>query len=110
MRMSAEHVDVVVVGGGPAGLSAALVLGRMRRRVLLLDTESPANAASNAMHGFLSRDGTPPAEVRRVAREQLRAYATVEYRRRAARALAACPRVASRWSWRMAPRRRPGGC
>jgi len=52
--MSAEHFDVVVVGGGPAGLSAALVLGRMRRRVLLLDTESPANAAANAMHGFLS--------------------------------------------------------
>ena len=83
--MSAEHVDVVVVGGGPAGLSAALVLGRMRRRVLLLDTESPANAVSNAVHGFLSRDGTPPAEVRGAAREQLRAYDTVEYRQLAAR-------------------------
>jgi thioredoxin reductase len=86
MTMSAQHFDVVVVGGGPAGQSAALVLGRMRRRVLVLDTESPANAVSNAMHGFLSRDGAPPAEVRRVAREQLRAYETVEYRRLAARA------------------------
>jgi thioredoxin reductase len=85
MTMPAQHFDVVVVGGGPAGLSAALVLGRMRRRVLLLDTESPANAVSNAMHGFLSRDGTPPVEVRRVAREQLRVYKTVECRQVAAR-------------------------
>ena len=89
--MSAQHFDVVVVGGGPAGLSAALVLGRMRRRVLVLDTESPANAASNAMHGFLSRDGTPPAEVRRAAREQLGVYQTVEYRRLAARAARRLP-------------------
>jgi thioredoxin reductase len=84
MTMSAQHFDVVVVGAGPAGLSAALVLGRVRRRVLLLDTESPANSVSSAMHGFLSQDGTPPAEVRRVAREQLRAYETVEYCRLAA--------------------------
>jgi thioredoxin reductase len=82
--MSAQRFDVVVVGGGPAGLSAALILGRMRRRVLLLDTASPANSVSNAMHGFLSRDGTPPAEVRRAAREQLRAYDTVKYRQLAA--------------------------
>src|ERR671921_419529 len=77
--------DVVVVGGGPAGLSAALILGRMRRRVLLLDTDAPANAVSHAMHGFLSRDGTPPAEVRRVAVEQLAPYPTVERRSVAAR-------------------------
>jgi thioredoxin reductase len=89
--MSAQHFDVVVVGGGPAGLSAALVLGRMRRRVLVVDTDSPANAVSNAMHGFLSHDGTPPAEVRRAGREQLRAYETVEYRRLAARAARRLP-------------------
>jgi thioredoxin reductase len=89
--MSAQRFDIVVVGGGPAGLSAALVLGRMRRRVLVLDTESPANAVSNAMHGFLSRDGTPPAEVRRAAREQLRAYETVEYRQLAAHAARRLP-------------------
>src|SRR5690349_8209930 len=52
MTMPAQHFDVVVVGGGPAGLSAALVLGRMRRRALVLDTGSPANAVSSAMHGF----------------------------------------------------------
>ena len=89
--MSAKHFDVVVVGGGPAGLSAALILGRMRRRVLLVDTESPANAVSNAMHGFLSRDGTPPAEVRRAAREELRTYDSVAYRRLAARAARRLP-------------------
>ena len=99
-----------MVGGGPAGLSGALVLGRVRRRVLLLDTESPANAASYAIHGFLSRDGTPPREVRRVAREQLRPYDTVEYRRLPRVPLAACPRVAFELAWRTALRWRPGGC
>jgi thioredoxin reductase len=83
--MSTKPLDVVVVGGGPAGLSAALVLGRMRRRVLLLDTDAPANAASKGVHGFLSRDGSPPAEVRRVGRDQLRTYETVECRSVAAR-------------------------
>ena len=82
----ASPFDAVVVGGGPAGLSAALVLGRMRRRLVLLDTNEPANAVSRAMHGFLSRDGTPPAEVRRAGREQLRPYDTVEVRSVGARA------------------------
>ena len=83
--MSRQPLDVVVVGGGPAGLSAALVLGRMRRRVLLLDTDSPANVVSQGVHGFLSRDGTPPAEVRRIGREQLAPYESVECRAAAAR-------------------------
>jgi len=72
--------DVVVVGAGPAGLSAALILGRSRRRVLVFDTGRPRNAASQAMHGFLTRDGMPPAEFLRTAREQLRQYDTVEIR------------------------------
>ena len=84
-----ERFDAIVVGGGPAGLQAALVLGRMRRSVLLLDTGAPANAVSEAMHGFLSRDGTPPAEVRRIAADQLSPYETVE--RRAVAATAAAP-------------------
>ena len=83
--MTSKLLDVVVVGAGPAGLSAALVLGRMRRGVLLLDTDAPANAVSKGVHGFLSRDGTPPAEMRRVGREQLRPYTTVECRSVAAR-------------------------
>lgn len=70
--------DVFVVGGGPAGLNAALILGRCRRRCLLCDSAAPDNAASHALHGFLSRDGTPPLELVRRGREQLSAYKTVE--------------------------------
>jgi thioredoxin reductase len=72
--------DVIIVGAGPAGLSAALILGRCRRRVLVCDAGRPRNAAAHAMHGFLSRDGMPPLEFLRVAREQLRPYDTVTIR------------------------------
>src|SRR3982751_6312013 len=74
------HYDVLIVGGGPAGLSAALVLGRCRRRVLVVDAGRPRNAASPALHGFLSRDGMAPGELLRVGREQLRVYEGVEVR------------------------------
>ncbi len=75
-----DSYDVVIVGAGPAGLSAALILGRCRRRVLICDTGSPRNAASHALHGFLTRDGIPPLEFLRIAREQLQLYKTVELR------------------------------
>lgn len=82
--MSAGHAeydyDVLIAGGGPAGLSAALVLGRMRREVLVCDTDAPANAVSHGVGGLLSRDLTPPAELRRVSREQLAAYPSVVVR------------------------------
>jgi thioredoxin reductase len=73
--------DVIIAGGGPAGLSAALVLGRCRRRTLVVDAGQPRNAASHAMHGFISRDGMDPAEFLRVAREQLGTYPNVEHLR-----------------------------
>jgi thioredoxin reductase len=66
--------DAVIVGGGPAGMSAALVLGRCRRRVLLCDTGHPRNEHARATHGFLSRDGISPAEMRRLARAELCRY------------------------------------
>jgi thioredoxin reductase len=75
-----DSFDAVVVGAGPAGLSAALILGRCRRRVLVCDSGRPRNAVSHALHGFLTRDGIEPAELRRVGREQLRHYPTVEVR------------------------------
>lgn len=70
--------DVIIVGGSAAGLNAALVLGRFRRRVLVCDTQRPRNAAATAAHGFLTQDGTPPSEILRIGREQLRPYETVE--------------------------------
>src|SRR5688572_26186134 len=72
--------DVVIVGGGPAGLSAALFLGRCRRSVLVCDNGHPRNEASHAMHGYLSRDGMPPREFLATARAELRRYNTVELR------------------------------
>jgi thioredoxin reductase len=72
--------DAVVVGGGPAGLQAALTLGRMHRRVLLLDSGEYRNAPAEHMHNFVTRDGTPPAEFRAAARAELAGYATVTVR------------------------------
>jgi thioredoxin reductase len=70
---------VIIVGAGPAGLSAALVLGRSRRRVLVIDAGRPRNAASHEMHGFLSRDCIDPAELRTIGREQLKRYPNVDF-------------------------------
>jgi thioredoxin reductase len=78
--LSPEY-DAVIIGGGAAGLSAALTLGRSRRRTLVLDTGQPRNAASPAAHGVFSRDGTPPGELLDEARRQVARYPTVELRR-----------------------------
>lgn len=73
-------IDVVIVGGGPAGLSAALAFGRARKRVLLCDAGPRRNAAAEHMQNFVTRDGTPPSEFRRIGREQLATYPNVEVR------------------------------
>lgn len=74
------NYEVVVVGGGAAGLSAALLLGRSRRRVLVSDTGKTRNAIAHESHSFFTRDGSTPAELVRIGREQLRPYETVEFR------------------------------
>jgi thioredoxin reductase len=72
--------DAVVVGAGTAGLSAALVLGRSRRRVLVLDGGEPRNAPAAGVHGFFTRDGMHPGELLEIGRGQLEPYPGVEYR------------------------------
>ncbi len=72
--------DVVIVGGGPGGLSAALALGRARKRVLLCDSGPRRNAAAQHVHNFVTRDGTPPDELRQIGRQQLATYPNVETR------------------------------
>lgn len=72
--------DVAIVGGGPGGLQAALTLGRARRRAVVLDAGPRRNALATHMHNFVSRDGIPPPEFRRIAREQLAEYDSIELR------------------------------
>lgn len=70
-------LDVVIVGGSCAGLSAALILGRSLREVVVIDDQKPCNRFSHASHGFLSRDGILPTDLVRIAREQLAPYPSV---------------------------------
>ena len=72
--------DVVIAGGGPAGLAAALMLGRARKRILLCDAGTPRTVAAVHVHGFVTRDGITPAEFRRIGRQQLETYPGVEVR------------------------------
>ncbi len=72
--------DFVIVGGGPAGLSASLIVGRALRSALLVDGGTPRNSAAPAIHSFLSRDGTLPRDFRAICHEELARYATIERR------------------------------
>ena len=100
--MEPETYDVVVVGGGAAGLSAALVLGRARRRVAVVDAGTPRNAPAAHMHGFLSRDGMPPAELLAAGRDE------VTRLRRRARSTTGSSRSSAGFACR--PRERRGAC
>jgi thioredoxin reductase len=71
--------DCIIVGAGPAGLSAALMLGRCRRRVLVCEGGEPRNARSKGLHNYLTRDGTAPLEFLRLARKEVEEYPTIEF-------------------------------
>lgn len=75
-----NSMDVVIIGGGAAGLNAALVLGRARRMVTVIDEELPRNRVTNESHGFLTRDGISPTEFRRISKEQILKYPTVSFK------------------------------
>jgi thioredoxin reductase len=70
--------DALIIGAGPAGLSAALMLGRCRRSVLVVDANEPRNGAAQALHGYLTQDGVTPGELRDRGRADLRAYPSVQ--------------------------------
>jgi thioredoxin reductase len=72
--MTNSNFDVLIIGGGPAGLSGAIALGRARRTVAVIDSGEPRNAPAHAVHNFLTRDGTSPAELRRLGREEAEAF------------------------------------
>ncbi|MEV6181999.1 NAD(P)/FAD-dependent oxidoreductase [Streptomyces sp. NPDC052015] len=78
-----ENYEVIVIGGGAAGLSAALVLGRARRRTLVVDAGEPRNAPAAHMQGYLSRDGMPPAEFLAAGRQEIARYGVELVRDRA---------------------------
>jgi thioredoxin reductase/SAM-dependent methyltransferase len=73
-RVIERHCDVLVVGGSAAGLAAALQIVRQRRTVVVVDAGEPRNAPASHMHGFLGRDGTPPADLTSAGREEVRSY------------------------------------
>jgi thioredoxin reductase len=77
MHMNEKPYDVAVIGGGAAGLSAALVLARARRRVVVVDAGEPRNAPAAHLHGYLSRDGLPPSELLTFGREEVTGYGGV---------------------------------
>ena len=71
--------DCAIIGGGPAGLNAALVLGRARRNTILFDNNNPRNAVTQESHGFITRDGIKPKEFREIAHKEIGKYPSVAY-------------------------------
>ncbi|MUT66117.1 NAD(P)/FAD-dependent oxidoreductase [Paenibacillus sp. NEAU-GSW1] len=72
------RLDCAIIGGGPAGLNAALVLGRARRSIVLFDDNKPRNAVTRESHGFITRDGVKPVEFRAIAHQELSKYPSIE--------------------------------
>ncbi|WP_041616029.1 FAD-dependent oxidoreductase [Spirosoma linguale] len=80
MTANKPTYDVISIGGSNAGLSAALLLGRSLRKVLVIDAGQPCNRQTPHSHGFLTRDGETPAQLASIARDQLGRYPTVQFR------------------------------
>lgn len=77
-----EEIDIAILGGGPAGLQAALVLSRTRKKIIVFDTpEPPRNTASHGVHNFLGLDGLLPTDIRKIAWEQIDKYDSAEIRK-----------------------------
>jgi thioredoxin reductase len=82
-EVNSEQIDVAILGGGPAGLQAALVLSRTRKKIIVFDDpEPPRNAASHGVHNFLGLDGLLPADIRTIAWQQIDKYASAELRKK----------------------------
>ncbi|WP_028887655.1 NAD(P)/FAD-dependent oxidoreductase [Tenacibaculum ovolyticum] len=75
------NYEVIIIGGGPAGMSAGLVLGRSRIKTLILNTENPRNIVTTHSHGFLTQDGKHPSEIFKIAKQQLSKYKSVNYKK-----------------------------
>jgi thioredoxin reductase len=76
-----QIIDIAILGGGPAGLQAALILARTRKKIIVFDDPEPQrNAASHGVHGFLGLDGFLPTDIRRIAWEQIDKYDSAEIR------------------------------
>lgn len=78
-KMTDTHNEVIIIGGGPSGMSAALVLGRSRIKTLVINAEQARNTVTTHSHGFLTRDGLHPVELLVIAKEQLQKYPAVTY-------------------------------
>lgn len=75
-----EQIDIAILGGGPVGLQAALVLSRTRKKIIIFDAPEPArNAASHGVHNFLGFDGLLPTEIRKIAMEHIDKYNSAYY-------------------------------
>ena len=82
LKSNKYAIDCAIIGGGPAGLNAALILGRARRNVILLDNNNPRNAVTQESHGFITRDGIKPKEFREIAHKEIGRYPSVRYAKR----------------------------